>query len=635
MSVEVQERAGQPVARQRGNALARLVHWRGWRLPPLRTAPGPRLASVAVAAAATAPLLSTLNGYFLADDFGLIQLYSQKPPFHFLTLFTSAWTDTLYGVRPDELRPLLALSYQVDASWGAASPLAYHLTNIALHVLNSLLVMGIARRAAGLGWTGAGLAGALFAVLPSQAEVGAWISGRADSLPALFYLSTFLAYVAWRYRSALGDVIPSAARNPSRWEVRIPRPVRELGMTSGAWLYVGSLGAFFCALYTKQSAIMMLATLIAYDLIVARTPPRPLRRWLAPYIPYALLTAGYLALRYALFGNAVREALITPEALASLALVQATYLQMVALGSQELRLDGLSQAATLAALGLGLLAAAVRLIRPASSTPPVGDKGGGRLDSFLYFGPVWWIISVAPLAVTYVSTRHLYAASAGFAVALAIALTAAWQVRSRVWSYAAASCTVALLLLYGASLTRAVGEWNASAARSQRMAGEVRRAAEQAPAGALILLDVPASNAPIVKWRNRPALAFSHELAPPDRSYAAWTWLWSWAFPFVVQPPFASTDLTRRVGFVEPAGVHCCPSGQWHRRVRESLEAWAGRADGAPAIVLIWDPDRETIGRHTEAEVPWLRGALLELRAADSPDDLSGRLGAIITPLRR
>src|SRR5205814_711564 len=96
----------------------------------------PWLSTIAVAVAAALPYLSTIRSYFIADDFGLIQLFSSKPTFHFLTLFTSPWTETIYGSRTDELRPFVELSYQFDSLLGSGNPVGYHIDTIVLHALN-------------------------------------------------------------------------------------------------------------------------------------------------------------------------------------------------------------------------------------------------------------------------------------------------------------------------------------------------------------------------------------------------------------------------------------------------------------------------------------------------------------------
>jgi hypothetical protein len=102
-------------------------------------------ACLAVTVAATLPFLGTLNDYYISDDFGVLSLFSQKPALHFLTLFTSPWTEAIYGGWTDELRPTLALTFQLAWFLGGGAPLAFHISVLAFHLATALLVLGIAR----------------------------------------------------------------------------------------------------------------------------------------------------------------------------------------------------------------------------------------------------------------------------------------------------------------------------------------------------------------------------------------------------------------------------------------------------------------------------------------------------------
>ena len=91
--------------------------------------------------------------------------------------------------------------------WGL-NPLGYHITNIVLHLLNSLLVWRLMMR---LRVPGAAIIGAVFAVHPLHVESVAWIIERKDVLSALFYLSAVLVWMRfneaprlWRYVLTLG-----------------------------------------------------------------------------------------------------------------------------------------------------------------------------------------------------------------------------------------------------------------------------------------------------------------------------------------------------------------------------------------------------------------------------------------------
>ena len=207
-----------------------------------------------VCLAATLPYLGTINDYFLRDDFGVVQLLAQRPASFFFKWFTLSWMEDIWGFIPDEIRPFPAASYQLTALAGAANPVAHHVLNIALHAANGLLVLAIGRRFMGLSLSAATFAAVAFVLLPAHPETVAWITGRVDSMPAFFYLATFYAFAA--YRDAMDRDAGSGLAGPA------------------ARCYAAALVLFFVALFTKQNTITMVATLVAYDVIVRRNGDR-------------------------------------------------------------------------------------------------------------------------------------------------------------------------------------------------------------------------------------------------------------------------------------------------------------------------------------------------------------------------
>jgi hypothetical protein len=567
--------------RSRSAAAARRLTWSAANRVALTGA-----ALLGVGLAAVLPYLPVVTSYFLSDDFGLVQLFSSKPSLHFLSLFIRPWTEAIYGIQPDELRPMLALSYQVDSLWGAASPTGYHVSNIVLHALNALFVLGIAR-VSRLSLPAATFAGVLFAVLPNHAETVAWISGRADSIVALFYLSALLAYAAWRR------------------------------LEPGVWLYAVSLGAFFLALFSKQSAITMLATLVMYDLMVEGRRLRWSWASLWPYVPFACLTLGYLGLRYVLFGNAVREHQVSAETLLSFVSQQGMFLKTLAAGSSRIGVDGealdfavVGLVLTWLALGLGLALAAAQVWRTQRQGSSIrGTATAGR--ALLYFGPVWWLISVAPLAVTYVSPRHLYLASAGIAIALAALFDVVSIGRPRIWQFIAALSATVLVLTATLSLEQPVAEWKASANISARIRDDIQREMSAAPTGSLLIINPPVTGA-------------SKEIH---------TWVWMWASPFALQPPFMPHGLAERVVLIEPPDVYCCTRDQWFNRTRQALAAWLGHSDRPPAIMLRWDVVSGALDGKSDLEDSGLRIHVAALAEAPTYDDMCRSLEVLVGDL--
>ena len=342
--------------------------------------------------AAALPYLPTLDDYFVQDDFGVVWLLSAKPAGYFPRWFVSPWMDSIWGDPPDEIRPFPAVTYQVAALWGAASPVANHVINIAFHAVNALLVFRIGEAAAGLSIGPAAFAALVFAILPMQTESVAWITGRVDSMPACFYLASFLLFVRWRERAR-------------------------------ASLYVGSVVIYFVALFTKQNTVTLPAALLLHDAIVTRRPVRPSWSWLRPYVPFILLTLGYLALRYALFGEVAREGRLNAERFDLFVQNVSIHLRRMVFGESGLKLSGLTAVACVGAgaVIVGAIAAVSGWRERASMLRPAA-----------FFLVVWIALGLAPTVVAgYGSPRHMYLASVGWAVSLGIAFGVFWQARPR------------------------------------------------------------------------------------------------------------------------------------------------------------------------------------------------------------
>lgn len=87
-------------------------------------------------------------------------------------------------------RPLLVVSFIVDAQIGGLSPVMYHAHNVALHIAAACLVFFFLVRI-GAGRGGALFCSLIFTVHPALVQAVAWIPGRNDSLAAIFVLAAF------------------------------------------------------------------------------------------------------------------------------------------------------------------------------------------------------------------------------------------------------------------------------------------------------------------------------------------------------------------------------------------------------------------------------------------------------------
>ena len=521
------------------------------------------------------PYLPSLSDYYVQDDFGVIQLLSTKPAASFFRWFVSTWMDDIWGYTPDEVRPFTALTYQIAAIWGVSSPIPNHIITIAFHVANSLLVFSAARWAAGLRPLAAVVAAVVFAVLPMQSESVAWITGRVDSVPTCFYLAAFLLYARWR----------ASGRQP---------------------LYLWSVFFCFVALFSKQNTITLAPALVLYDAIVARRAVRASWAWLRPYAPFVVLTIGYLALRYALFGEVAREGRLTAAGFEIFRMDLSTHLKRMVFGEPGLRMPGRRMALYVGLATTAIVAAGWRF----------GGSSAGRLiRPAVFFGIVWIAVGVAPTLVAgYASPRHMYLASVGWAVAIGVAFEALWQARPlHVAKPLAALCTALLLGAYLAQLGSEVRAWHMRSEVSRRAVADVEREVVAAPAGTLVLAGAPRSS-------------------------------WDFALPHALRPPYTREDLTRRASVISHSSLHCCAADQWEQYTRGALRKWLSDPARPPVVALYWDPAAGTSFRVAENDEPFLRPlmtillgtedvAALDEGILDVFDQLApGRLPA---PLRR
>jgi hypothetical protein len=176
-------------------------------------------------------------------------------------------------------RPLTTLSYLFNyvTLGNGANPAGYHWVNLILHALNVALVYALGlllfeRRL----W--AASTAAVWAVHPLLTESVTNIVGRADMLAGLGVLGGLLCYI-WSTRTA--------GRQRLAW-------------LAGA-VFVTSIGMF-----SKESAIVVLAAIVLWDLAFPQTTTGPRGAWnsrLPGYLAIGLACVVYLAVRFSVLGK--------------------------------------------------------------------------------------------------------------------------------------------------------------------------------------------------------------------------------------------------------------------------------------------------------------------------------------------
>ncbi len=216
------------------------------------------------------------NGFVLDDTAtvesnSLIRSLANLP-----TLFASDyWAPKMKG---GLYRPLVTTSYALNYALGGGEPAGYHLVNIALHALNSLLILLLFRRLTGNALVSAGAA-FFFAAHAVHTEAVANVVGRAELMCAAFFLGSLLCYIP----PERGEAPSSRAR------------------------YAASLALYALALLCKENAVTLPGVIALYDLVyggrsetgLARRLTHLVRsRWRSVYGGFAAVTLAYLAARY-------------------------------------------------------------------------------------------------------------------------------------------------------------------------------------------------------------------------------------------------------------------------------------------------------------------------------------------------
>ena len=213
--------------------------------------------------------LPSLGSEFVGwdDDMNL----TENPSFRGLSPAHLRWMFTTF--HGGHYQPVSWITLAVDhAVWGM-NPLGYHLTNVALHAVNALLVYRlIAAFVPGISVKGAAFGALVFAIHPLRVESVAWATARRDVLSGMFLLLAVLAYL--RYAGARRDGTP--------WRT---------------WL-AASLACFVVSVLAKAWGVTLPLVLLVLDVWPLRRLTR--REDVVPVLveklPYAVVAAGAAAL---------------------------------------------------------------------------------------------------------------------------------------------------------------------------------------------------------------------------------------------------------------------------------------------------------------------------------------------------
>jgi hypothetical protein len=124
-----------------------------------------------------------------------------------------------------------------------------------------------------------------------------------------------------------------------------------------------------------------------------------------------------------------------------------------------------------------------------------------------------------------------------------------------------------VLIVFAAVARREIGWWVQAGRDSRAISERLEAAVRAAPAGTLLVVDVP------------------------DK-------YWVWALPFALRPPFVGAEVSSQAHLVWSQAVDCCRGQHWLDRMKAEILAW--QQVDTRAAVIVWDDRRRDFVRRAD-----------------------------------
>lgn len=321
----------------------------------------------------------TLTFEFVYDDIPLVE---QNQKLRHLSNIPSMLLeeDILDGVHAGYYRPLVPVVDTLVFQAAGARAWAYHLANVATHLLAVALVYFLALRLLAGHALGAAVAALFFGLHPANVEAVAFITGKNNIQCAVFALGCALAFL--KYREAGG------------WK----------------WLWA-SVGLFTLALGFKEFALMTPFVLACHEYISDRPGAR---RWWGSYVPFVVAASAFLSVRAYVLKGAVGAAVDVQG------LVQRA-LYMPELAARYVKLT-LLPVGLRALYDIRLVPSAVTVIAAIALAVALYFAWRLRQHRWVVFGVLWFfahlapVMNLVPVSGSAMAERYAYVSMAGAAL---------------------------------------------------------------------------------------------------------------------------------------------------------------------------------------------------------------------------
>ncbi|RPI15837.1 MAG: tetratricopeptide repeat protein [Ignavibacteriae bacterium] len=173
-------------------------------------------------------------------------------------------------------RPVVSTTYALDYALYGLEPFGFHLTNVLVHVINSLLffyflllVFKKEKHESKLYYPVILFAGLIFAVHTIHTEAVSWVSGRTDSLSFTFFITAFIYYIKYSEEN-----------------------IKKTSTLILIFFF------YLLSLLSKEMAVTLPAAIILYDVFINRLNLEELKKKIPVYSLLAGFTVLFLLYRY-------------------------------------------------------------------------------------------------------------------------------------------------------------------------------------------------------------------------------------------------------------------------------------------------------------------------------------------------
>ncbi|HEX2788714.1 MAG TPA: tetratricopeptide repeat protein [Ignavibacteria bacterium] len=178
-------------------------------------------------------------------------------------------------------RPIVSSSYNIDYAIWQLNPFGYHLTNLLIHLIATLILFRLLQilfYKYKYGALAALLGTIIFAVHPIHTEAVSWVSGRTDSFVTLFFFAAFLYYLKY---------------------INFDNTNKQ---DEPKYLAL-SLIFYALGLLTKEMIITFPVVIILFDWIYRQQPLSSVLKNFKTYLYFIVLSIVYLIVRYFALAN--------------------------------------------------------------------------------------------------------------------------------------------------------------------------------------------------------------------------------------------------------------------------------------------------------------------------------------------